>query len=1676
MAINKKLIHFKTKTSFQQELAKNNILSTSIVFIQDTNEIWTHGTYYATKLTVSEIENIVTSSTNVSDFVKRLMPKRISELQNDLQFATKTEAQNYTDNAIAALVDSAPDSLNTINELAIAINNNKEILETLDEAITSKASKEEAIELYVWTYNGSGNTTNYSALKNAIDNDKLIYVVNATSINVIPAPASVQYDANSITLTVLQSHDAIHTYTITSTGIVTQTRKGVQQGLVSGTNIKTLNGTSLLGSGNIEINPELEIININSNNSANSGSFNKAYAAHQSGKLVVFKQGSTYYNALYSVDSGKFTLNYVQHDGTKPILYVAEFTSDDVFVITSSVDLSLTSTINGINTKIGQVEAKIPTKLSQLTNDGNFVKDANYVHTDNNFTDVEQQKLENLENYVLQPATSNVLGGVKIGNNISNSSGTISITKENVTAALGYTPPVKDTTYNNASTSQAGLMSVEDKVKLNSIAGNAEVNQNAFSSVKVGSTTITADSKTDTLNLAAGSNITLTPDSTNDTVTITAKDTTYGIANTTSDGLMSASDKSKLDGIAVGANAYSLPNATSSVLGGVKVGSNISVSSGTISLTKANVTTALGYTPPTSDTTYSAGTGLNLSGTTFSADGSAIINALSEETSTAQRSDYIVAQYAGGGTTNTSYHRKSVANLFAALNKSDVTTALGYTPPTTNTTYVEATGTKAGLMSASDKTKLDTISTNADNVSISQKLTSGTEVGTITINGTDTKLYAPTNTTYTFASGTNGFTVTPSNGSAQTVSVTPSISNNVTYTGTLIDEQVVTFEGTSGQIKASGFTIGKSVPSNAVFTDTKYSAGNGLTISGTTMAVGAGAGISVSADAVGLATSGVTAGTYGDDEATRTLTHSDVFDVPQITVDAYGRITSASTKTLTLPASGDTHYTTGINVGASGATSNSAQTDPYLTVKDNSTYRSQIQLKGGGATVVSSDDQGVVTISSTNTTYSAGSGISQSGTTFSHADTSSLSGSYGPTANVTGTDGTTIVIPQITVDGYGHVTGITNRTYTSKDSNTTYSAMSASELSTGTAETSRSITAKVLSEYVKGQIDSKIAAADAMIYKGTIGTNGTITALPNTHSTGWTYKVITAGTYAGKVCEIGDMIICLTDGTAANNDHWTVVQNNTDGVVTGPSSVTSGRIAVFNGTTGKVIKDSGYTIATSVPSGAVFTDTHWTTGIAAGGSGATANASTSNPYITIRDNSTYRGQVRLVGSGATTVSSDASGNITISSTDNNTWRGITDSVSTSDSTISGSATAVKTAYDKAVSAYNLANGKTSNTGTVTSVATGVGLTGGSITTSGTVKAKLRSETALTVDSAAATTTSGRVYPVAVDKTGYLAVNVPWSNTTYSSKSAASGGTDVSLVTTGEKYTWNAKASTSVATTSANGLMSSGDKSKLDGIASGATAVSSSTVSGWGFTKNTGTVTSVATGVGLTGGSITGSGTIKAKLKSETASTLDSASMGSTSGRQYAVGVDKSGYLSVNVPWTDTTYTLSSLGISNVKNYDQSKAIKSITRSGTTFTYTCLDGTTGTFTQQDNNTTYSVATTSANGLMSKDDKAKLDKMNAGSTTATSITSLSVDYSLVVANISASATLGFSKVPVAGKCVHVIIKNTGSSAITITLPTSGNYICTGDSSLSVSASKYAEINAVSDGSKIYLRGIS
>lgn len=125
--------------------------------------------------------------------------------------------------------------------------------------------------------------------------------------------------------------------------------------------------------------------------------------------------------------------------------------------------------------------------------------------------------------------------------------------------------------------------------------------------------------------------------------------------------------------------------------------------------------------------------------------------------------------------------------------------------------------------------------------------------------------------------------------------------------------------------------------------------------------------------------------------------------------------------------------------------------------------------------------------------------------------------------------------------------------------------------------------------YIKSDIDNKLnnllATNDAMVFKGTIGGDAaaTIHELPATHSAGETYRVYDIkggnnGKYLGngEVCEIGDLIICIKDGTTHSAGDWTIVQTNIDGaVINTDGSSTDGHIAIFSGNKGRIIKDSG---------------------------------------------------------------------------------------------------------------------------------------------------------------------------------------------------------------------------------------------------------------------------------------------------------------------------------------------------------------------------------------------------------------------------------------------------------------------------------------------------------------------
>lgn len=97
----------------------------------------------------------------------------------------------------------------------------------------------------------------------------------------------------------------------------------------------------------------------------------------------------------------------------------------------------------------------------------------------------------------------------------------------------------------------------------------------------------------------------------------------------------------------------------------------------------------------------------------------------------------------------------------------------------------------------------------------------------------------------------------------------------------------------------------------------------------------------------------------------------------------------------------------------------------------------------------------------------------------------------------------------------------------------------------------------------------------------TVGVVDSSTPLPSTdYEVGQTFRVAEAGTYAGVECEAGDLIIVIADyADTFKKSDFLVVQANVDGAVTGPDASTDANIVVFDGTTGRKIKDSSVTIA-----------------------------------------------------------------------------------------------------------------------------------------------------------------------------------------------------------------------------------------------------------------------------------------------------------------------------------------------------------------------------------------------------------------------------------------------------------------------------------------------------------------
>lgn len=93
---------------------------------------------------------------------------------------------------------------------------------------------------------------------------------------------------------------------------------------------------------------------------------------------------------------------------------------------------------------------------------------------------------------------------------------------------------------------------------------------------------------------------------------------------------------------------------------------------------------------------------------------------------------------------------------------------------------------------------------------------------------------------------------------------------------------------------------------------------------------------------------------------------------------------------------------------------------------------------------------------------------------------------------------------------------------------------------------------------IQNKINQSFVANDAMRFKGTIGLtsannyiiNGDEAEFPSkTAEVGDTYRVVTAGRYAGVQCEVGDLLICIIADSTGKNTAWTVAQTNINGQI-----------------------------------------------------------------------------------------------------------------------------------------------------------------------------------------------------------------------------------------------------------------------------------------------------------------------------------------------------------------------------------------------------------------------------------------------------------------------------------------------------------------------------------------------
>lgn len=621
-----------------------------------------------------------------------------------------------------------------------------------------------------------------------------------------------------------------------------------------------------------------------------------------------------------------------------------------------------------------------------------------------------------------------------------------------------------------------------------------------------------------------------------------------------------------------------------------------------------------------------------------------------------------------------------------------------------------ATQSANGLLSSGDKKKLDGIASGAEvnqnafsnikigNTTISAdgktdtvELTAGNNI-TLTPDATNDKITiaaTDTNTTYTFKGGTNKFTVTPSNGTAQTVSVTPSIANNVTGSD-LTANTIILGNGNSG-VKKSGKTIVTTLGSDDTTLPTskavkaaidalpepmifKGTLGKDGTITSLPAAAASNEGYTYKVITDGkyaqqsakigdvFISNGsswnlIPSGNEPSGTVTNVATGTGLTGGP---ITSSGTISHADTSSQASVSNSGRTYIQSITLDGMGHVTGIASATETVTNTDTKVTQRLFTRDGLMPLLFAAGQKSDTTADITDITYRNNSMyvLPSQGWIFANRFVGDFEGTlYGSAYEAHKLENTTSVgsETQPVYFKQGVPTACSyqlNKTVPSDAvfTDTTYS--SKSEANGGT-DVSLVTTGEKYTWNNKQNKVGKLGSATKPVY---ISGDGTFTEC-STYA-GGTAVTLNGNSKAGSAAsfyaptgrgEFGQFLVSL--GARGDEPAWTFLDKTylPSDTVYG-TGLTADKIVVGDGNS--TVKTSAFTIATSVPPHAVFTDTHYTTHLYAG-SGTAANAATTNgnTKLTVVDNTTTRNSVTIKGTGGTTVTSDANGVVTINSTD-----------------------------------------------------------------------------------------------------------------------------------------------------------------------------------------------------------------------------------------------------------------------------------------------------------------------------------------------------------------------------------------------------------------------------------------